>query len=192
MKAGQSMIFWRRQPKVRGMERRECVISDQELALRVRELGRRITGDYQGRRLLVVGILNGAFIFMADLIRQIDLPVELDFLRVSSYGGGKSSSGTLKFTKDIELPVEGKDVLLVEDIVDTGLTIFRLTEILLERKADSVRTCVLIDKRERREHSVHLDYTGFVVEQGFLVGYGLDCDEQLRQLPGVYRLAEGE
>lgn len=174
------------------MDRRECVISSEQLALRVKELGLRITGDYQGRRLVVVGILNGAFIFMADLVRQIDLPLEIDFIRVSSYGGGRSSSGTLKFTKDIELAVEGKDVLLVEDIIDTGLTLFRLTEVLRERKADSVRTCVLIDKRERREHAVSIDYTGFVVDQGFLVGYGLDCDEQCRQLSGVYRLAEGQ
>lgn len=170
------------------MESVECVISRKRIESRVIELGRQITDDYAGAELLVVGILNGAFIFMADLVRHIQLPCMVDFVRVSSYGPETSSSGKIKFIKDIELPVVGKDVLFVEDIVDTGLTLFKLMEVFQARNAKSVRTCVLIDKRERREHSVCVDYTGFVVSAGFLVGYGLDCAEQYRQLPEVFRL----
>ncbi len=170
------------------MDRKECVLSREQISLRVSELGRQISDDYEGHNLLVVGILNGAFIFMADLVRQIALPLEIDFVRVSSYGAGVSSSGKVKFVKDIELPVAGKDVLLVEDIVDTGLTLFKLMEILENRNPKSVRICAFIDKRERREHSVKIDYTGFSLGEGFLVGYGLDCAEQFRQFPDVYRL----
>lgn len=173
------------------MDSKERVLSREQIAVRVSELGRQIADDYEGLDLLVVGILNGAFIFMADLVRQIPLPLEMDFVRVSSYGSGESSSGKVKFIKDIELPIAGRDVLLVEDIVDTGLTLFRLMEILENRNAHSVRTCVFIDKRERREHYVKIDYTGFRLGDGFLVGYGLDCAEQFRQYPDVHRLEHG-
>lgn len=173
------------------MERKECVLSREQIAVRVSALGRQITDDYEGRDLLVVGILNGAFIFMADLVRQIPLPLEMDFVRVSSYGSGESSSGKVKFVKDIELPVAGRDVLLVEDIVDTGLTLLKVMESLQNRQAHSVRTCVFIDKSERREHSVKIDYAGFRLGDGFLVGYGLDRGEQFRQYPDVHRLEQG-
>lgn len=173
-----------------GMHRKECVISRKQISLRISELGRQISADYEGHSLLMIGILNGAFIFMADLVRQIDLPLEIDFVRVSSYGAGVSSSGKVKFVKDVELPVAGKDVLLVEDIVDTGLTLFKVMEIFKDRNASSVRACVFIDKRERREHAVQIDYTGFRFGEGFLVGYGLDCAEQFRQIPDVCRLVK--
>ena len=170
------------------MIEKEEVVSRQDIARRVQELGRTITRDYAGRRLVVIGILNGAFIFLADLVREILLPLEIDFIRVSSYGPGTSSSGTIQCAKDTEIDLAGKDLLLVEDIVDTGRTIACLKELLTARKANSVRICALIDKQERREVEVAVDYTGFVVTEGFLVGYGLDHAEQHRQYPAIYKI----
>lgn len=170
------------------MEEREIVIAEAAIADRVRELGETIRRDYAGRPLVLVGVLNGAFIFTADLARAIDLPLEVDFIRVASYGKATCSSGCLTLTKDIELPIAGKEVLLVEDIVDTGRTLASLTEMLAARSPASLRICALIDKQERREVAVTVDYPGFTVADGFLVGYGLDCAEQYRNLPAVYRL----
>jgi hypoxanthine phosphoribosyltransferase len=169
-------------------EKKTTVLTEAAIADRVRELGKQITSDYQGHELLVIGILNGAFIFTADLVRSIDLPLRIDFIRVASYGNGMCSSGELCFTKDVELPIDGADILLVEDIVDTGRTIACLKEKISSRKPRSVRVCTLIDKRERREVEVDADYVGFAVSEGFLVGYGLDCAEKFRNLPGVYAL----
>jgi hypoxanthine phosphoribosyltransferase len=169
----------------------EILFSRDEIAARVRELGRMISEDYTGRPLVLVGILNGAFIFLADLVREISLDLEVDFLRVASYGGSTDSSGTLRFSKDIELDIRGKDVLLVEDIIDTGRTMAALQEMLGARKAASVRSCILIDKRERREKEIAADYVGFVCQEGFLVGYGLDHAEQHRQHPEIRRIIQG-
>lgn len=170
------------------MVEREVVLSEAAIAGRVRELGELIHRDYAGRPLVLVGILNGAFIFAADLARAIALPLEVDFIRVASYGKGTCSSGTISLTKDIELAITGKEVLLVEDIVDTGRTIACLVEMLAARFPASLKVCALIDKKERREVEVAVDYAGFTVAEGFLVGYGLDCAEQYRNLPAVYRL----
>lgn len=167
---------------------KEEVVSRQNIALRVRELGREITRDYAEGRLVLIGILNGAFIFLADLVREIELPVEIDFIRVSSYGSGTSSSGVVHCSKETELDLTGKDVLLVEDIVDTGRTIASLQKLLAAGKTRSVRICALIDKRERREAEVTVDYAGFVVNEGFLVGYGLDYAQQHRHYPAIYRI----
>ena len=169
------------------IEKKE-VVSRQDIARRVKELGQAITRDYSGRRLVVVGILNGAFIFLADLVREIELPIEIDFIRVSSYGASTCSSGAIQISKDSEIELAGKDVLLVEDIVDTGRTLARLKELFAARKAESVRICALIDKKERREVEVAVDYAGFEVAEGFLVGYGLDHAEQHRQYPAIYKL----
>ena len=169
------------------MPEKELVISRTDIAQRVIELGAAITRDYNGSRLMVVGILNGAFIFMADLVREIKLEMEIDFIRVASYGMG-TTSGSLRFTKDIELEIKGKDILIVEDIVDTGRTLKHLKQSLADRSAHSVRICALIDKKERREVEVAVDYVGFEIETGFLVGYGLDCREQHRHYPEVYHL----
>ena len=166
----------------------EVVLSETVIAARVRALGRAITRDHAGSALVVVGILNGAFIFMADLVRAIDLPIIVDFIRLASYGDATSSCGTVRCTKDVEVDLAGKDVLLVEDIVDSGRTVACLMEMLVKRQARSVRLCALIDKRERREVEVVVDYPGFVVEEGFLVGYGLDHAGQHRHYPAVYRL----
>ena len=169
------------------MPGKECIISRPAIARRVKELGADITRDYADKPLLVVGILNGAFMFMADLVREIRLDMEVDFVRVASYGM-KTESGTLRLTKDIELELAGKHLLIVEDIIDTGQTMAQLKQLFSGRGARSIRFCALIDKKERREVDTAIDYVGFEVKAGFLVGYGLDCGEQYRQLPEVYLL----
>ncbi|MDH5297654.1 MAG: hypoxanthine phosphoribosyltransferase [Desulfobulbaceae bacterium] len=167
---------------------KKLIIAEHDIKKRVNELGAAITRDYRDRPLVVVGILNGAFIFMADLARQIALPIEIDFIRVSSYGDKDHSSGKITFTKDIELDITGKDVLLVEDIVDTGRTMAELIKFFAARKPASLKVCALIDKRERREAAIDIDYPGFTVAHGFLVGYGLDYAEQHRHYPEIYHL----
>ncbi len=166
----------------------ELVISRDDIEMRVRELGKEITKDFNDSKLVVVGILNGAFMFLADLVREIDLPLEVDFLRAASYGTGRSSSGEIKITKDIELSIYDKEILIVEDLIDTGLTLTTIKENLKSRTSKSVRTCVLINKTERREIDIKADYLGFEIKNGFLVGYGLDYAEKYRQYRDVYRL----
>jgi hypoxanthine phosphoribosyltransferase len=167
---------------------KRCLISRDEIARRVAELGERIGRDYAGPDLVMVGVLKGVFIFMADLVRALPFPVEVDFVRLCSYGAGTTTSGEVHITKDVELPLKDRDVLIVEDIVDTGLTLDFLRQHLLSHRPRSLKICCLIDKQERREVDVPLDYVGFVVEQGFLVGYGLDCGEQSRTLPEIFVL----
>ncbi|OGQ99273.1 MAG: hypoxanthine phosphoribosyltransferase [Deltaproteobacteria bacterium RIFOXYD12_FULL_57_12] len=171
------------------MPSRELILSKEEIAARVKELGAAISRDYADSCLILIGILNGAFVFLADLMRAIDLPVQVDFVRVASYGA-RSSGGEIRFVKDIELSIAGKDVLLVEDIVDTGRTIAHLRDILADHRPSSVRLCALIDKKERRQVAVTVDYVGFEVKQGFLVGYGLDFAEQHRHYPEIYHLRQ--
>lgn len=166
---------------------KELVIAEQEIQRRVNELGREISAAALPD-LLVVIILKGAFVFAADLIRAIATPLEVDFIRVASYGASTCSSGEIRLRKDLETSLEDKNVLLVEDIIDTGQTITWLKEHLRDRGAMSIRTCTLIDKRERRQQEVEIDYYGFQLSQGFLVGYGLDYDEQYRHLPDIYQL----
>ena len=170
------------------MSDKEIVINQTDIAQRVNELGTAITKDYTGAQLLVIGVLNGAFIFMADLVREIKLDLQVDFVRVASYGMSTTSSGEINFLKDVELDIKDKDILIVEDIVDTGRTLAGLHNYLKERGAKSVRTCALIDKKERREVEVVIEYIGFEVKEGFLVGYGLDCREQYRQLREIFHL----
>jgi hypoxanthine phosphoribosyltransferase len=152
---------------------------------RVQELAAQISRDYVGKELLIVGILNGAFIFMADLIRGLDVPCRVDFVRAASYGCGSVSSGEVRITKDLETPIAGRDVLIVEDIVDTGITLSRLVGVLRERRPASLRVCAFLDKRERRRVPFAADYVGFVIPDRFVVGYGLDYDEKFRFLPDV-------
>ena len=172
------------------MFERKRIFSQKDISRRIRELGAAITEDYADSSLLVIGVLNGAFIFMADLVREIKLDLEIDFVRVASYGMSTSTSGTIRFSKDVELDTTGKDILIVEDIVDTGLTLAALYTYLEKRGANSIRTCALVDKKERRRAEVHIDYTGFEVEKGFLIGYGLDCREKYRQLSDIFHLTE--
>jgi len=168
---------------------KRCLISREAIARRVAELGTQIARDYGDREdLVVVGVLKGAFIFMADLVRALPFPVVVDFVRLKSYGAGTTSSGEIKITKDVEEILEDRDVLIVEDIVDLGLTLDFLRRHLLAHQPRSLKICALIDKRERRQVEVPLDYTGFTVAKGFLVGYGLDCGENSRTLPEVFIL----
>lgn len=170
------------------MSDRKLVISREQIRARVGELAARISADYTGKDLVMVGILNGAFIFLADLVRSITIPLQIDFIRVASYGSRDIPSGTISLTKDIELDIRDKHVLLVEDIIDTGSTLAWLTEKFKDNKAASLRICTLIDKKERRQSDVEVDYIGFSLENGFLVGYGLDYAEQYRYLPEIYTL----
>ena len=167
---------------------KRCLISREDIARRVAELAAQISRDYTGRDLVMVGVLKGAFIFLADLVRALPFPVEVDFVRLKSYGAGTVSSGEIHITKDVEEPLQDRDVLIVEDIVDLGLTLDFLRQHLLTHHPRSLKICCLIDKKERRQVEVTLDYTGFTVEKGFLVGYGLDCGEKNRTWPEVYVL----
>jgi hypoxanthine phosphoribosyltransferase len=167
---------------------REEIVSSRKIEERVHELGQQITRDYQGRQLVLLGVLNGAFIFAADLCRAIDLDLAIDFIRVTSYGSSTVSSGTIRLLKEPSIELEGKDVLLVEDIVDTGATMAWLRDHFRKSPALSVRICSLIDKKERRVVPVEVDYIGFALDRGFLVGYGLDCAEKYRNLPAIYSL----
>ncbi len=165
---------------------KELVISRAEIARRVDELGRRIS-ERSPDGLLVVGVLKGAFIFTGDLVRAISTPLEVDFIRVASYGSDRCSSGRIRLSKDLETDLAGREVLLVEDIVDTGTTLAWLLAHLHDRGACSVKVCALIDKRRRRREKVSIDYYGFRRE-GFLVGYGLDYNERYRELPDIFEL----
>lgn len=167
------------------------IISEEAIQKRIIELGSQISQDYDGRELVVVGILKGAFIFMADLVRHIDCKLKMDFVRLASYGSSCDSSGTVCITKDIELDVNGKDVLVVEDIIDTGHTLKYFSEVLKLHYCKSVKICCLIDKKERREVEIQADYVGFQIEKGFLVGYGLDYAEDYRHLKGIFHLRPG-
>ncbi len=159
------------------------VIEDSLLAV-----SEQISKDYKGRELVLIGVLKGAFIFLADLIRHLSIPVKADFVRVASYGSNSASSGSIRLSKDVEIDLKGKDVLIVEDIADTGLTLEYLRNHFSTLGADSVKVCVFIDKKERREKHTAIDYVCHVVEKGFLVGYGLDYAEDYRGLPEVYHL----
>jgi hypoxanthine phosphoribosyltransferase len=165
---------------------REVLFSKDVIDRRVRELAEEISRDYAGGELIVVGILKGAFIFMADLIRSFKVPCQVDFAQLASYGSGTVSSGDVVIRKDIGLPIAGRDVLIVEDIVDTGLTLSFLVETLKKRGPRSLKVCVFLDKKARRKVPFTADYTGFDIDDGFVVGYGLDFNEQARHLPDVY------
>jgi hypoxanthine phosphoribosyltransferase len=163
----------------------EILFTKESINRRVGELAGQISRDYAGREPLIVGILNGAFVFMADLIRALDVPCRVDFVRLASYGEGCVSSGEIRIGKDLETPIAGRDVLIVEDIVDTGLTLSRLVKILRERQPASLKVCVFLDKKERRRVPFTADYVGFSIPDRFVIGYGLDHNEKFRFLPDV-------
>jgi len=165
---------------------KEIIFPYKVIQKRVKELADQISGDYNGRELIVIGILKGAFIFMADLVRAMSIPCRIDFVRVASYGAGSESSGKAVITKDIETSINGRDILIVEDIIDTGLTLKYLVEWLKERNPRSLKVCALLDKRKKRKVSFEADYVGFTIDDGFLVGYGLDFSERYRFLPEIY------
>lgn len=164
---------------------RNILLSEEEIAKRVKELGKQLTEEYKGRELLVVGILKGCMLFLSDLVRTIDLPLTMDFMVVSSYGTATKSSGVVRIIKDLEREIEGKDVLIVEDIVDSGLTLSYLIENLKTRNPNSIKVCSLLDKPDRRKAQVDIAYVGFKIPDEFVVGYGLDYAERYRNLPFV-------
>lgn len=170
----------------------EVLFTRQVIQERVRDLGARISRDYQGCEPIIVGILKGAVFFFADLVRNITIPVKIDFIRARSYGSSMESCGKVDITKDIEIPVQSRAVILVEDIVDSGLTVEALVEHVMKKGASSCSICALIDKKERRLCDVTIQYTGFSVETGFLVGYGLDYNERYRYLRDICILNSGE
>ena len=161
------------------------VVGAGELQARVAELGAEITADYQGRAPLLVGVLKGAIMFMADLCRQIDLPVELDFMAVSSYGNATKSSGVVRIVKDLDLDLSGRHVLIVEDIIDSGLTLGYLRKNLLARNPASVEVCALLVREGLQKRDPDLRYVGFHIPPDFVVGYGLDVDDRYRNLPYI-------
>jgi len=169
-------------------EKMTPVLSRAEIAEKVRNLAEQISRDYGEKDLCVIGILKGAFVFMADLVRELTNSVQIDFVRLASYGSGTASSGNVRITKDLEIDIEGQDVLVVEDIVDSGITIAWFLKHLKKFNPKSVKVCTFIDKTERRQVQVPIDYVGHVIDQGFLVGYGLDFDEKYRGLPEVYEI----
>ena len=153
---------------------------------RVECIARRLNADYAGQDVVFVCVLKGAFMFFSDLVKHLDFHPEIDFVRLSSYGEGDASSGTVEFSKDVDVPLAGKHVVIVEDIVDTGNSMRFLRERFLERDVKSLRIVALVDKVERRSGPVQVDYSGFFLSSGFIVGYGLDYAEQYRELPSVY------
>jgi len=161
------------------------LLSVEELAKRIEEIGAEITADYAGKEILMIGVLRGAVVFMADLARAIKVPVAIDFMAVSSYGAGTSSSGVVRILKDLDVSIEGKHVLVVEDIIDSGLTLNYLLDNLKSRKPASLKLCTLLNKPERRKVKVNIDYNGFNVPDYFVVGYGLDYAEKYRNLPFI-------
>jgi hypoxanthine phosphoribosyltransferase len=169
---------------------KKLIISREAIATRIKELAAQISRDYANKNPLLVGILKGAFIFLADLARALDFPVEVDFVRLRSYGAGTKTSGEVHITKDVETVIKDRHVLVVEDIVDAGLTIDFLLEYLSGFQPASLKVCCLIDKKERRQVEVPIDYVGFTIEKGFLVGYGLDCGENGRTLPDIYEIVD--
>ena len=164
------------------------VVSMEELEMQLEALAVQINRDYEGKNPVVVGVLKGAFIFLADLVRRLSFPLEVDFVRLASYGTESETSGVVRITKDVEIPLKGRHVLIVEDIVDTGTTLAWYIDRLREQEAASVKICALIDKHERRKVPVPLEYVGISIDKGFLVGYGLDFSEKFRHLPGIFEV----
>ncbi len=163
----------------------KILFTEEELQKRVAELGAQITADYAGKTPVLASVLRGSYIFMADLTRQIKLPLTVDFMAVSSYGSGTSSSGQVEIRKDLSDSIEGRDLLIVEDILDSGNTLYYLRRILNARHPASIKICTLLDKPERRAKPIEADYKGFTIPDAFVVGYGLDYDERYRNLPYI-------
>jgi hypoxanthine phosphoribosyltransferase len=163
----------------------EILVQQDELAHRVKALGEQISAEYAGRSLLLVGVLKGALFFLSDLMRELDVPCEVDFMAVASYGSSTDSSGVVRILKDLDASIEGRDVLIVEDIVDSGLTLSYLMRTLKARDPASLEVCALLTKPERREVDLPIRYVGFEIPNRFVIGYGLDHAERYRQLPYV-------
>lgn len=173
------------------MPQLQPLLTPEEIKVAVERLAQEIERDYQSKNPLLLGVLKGSFMFMADLIRNLDMPLEVEFVALSSYGRGrKESSGKVKVVRGMRTPIKGRHVLVIEDIVDTGMTLSFLLRYLQLKKPSSIKVCVLFDKAPRRQVPVPIDYLGFSIPDAFVVGYGLDYDEQFRHLPGLYFLKE--
>lgn len=168
--------------------KRRLLLTSEQIASRIKEMGAEISARFPDGNLLIIGVLKGSFMFLADLVRSLTVPCRIEFVRIASYGSGTVSSGELRILLDVGLPLEDWHVILVDDIVDTGLTLSEYSAELRSRSPLSLSIAACIDKTARRDKHVHLDYCGFRLEDGFIVGYGLDCDEQYRQLPDLYVL----
>lgn len=170
----------------------EIMLTEEEVDKKIKELGDRISADYEGKSVHLVCVLKGGSFFMCELAKRIKVPVSLDFMSVSSYGGDTKSSGVVRIVKDLDEPLNGKDVIVIEDIVDSGRTLSYLLEMLSDRKPNSLKLCTLLDKPDRRVVDVKVDYTGFEIPDEFVVGYGLDYDQKYRNLPyiGVVKFDE--
>ena len=164
------------------------VLKKDDIEHMVVQVASRISSDYQERELVLIGVLKGAYVFLSDLARQMSIPAQVDFIGISSYGADTSSSGKIRLTKDIDINIKNKDVLIIEDIVDTGLTLSYIVEYLESFSPKTIKVCALIDKRERRKSKVKIDYACHLTDEGFLVGYGLDYSEDYRNLPDIYHL----
>jgi hypoxanthine phosphoribosyltransferase len=167
------------------------LLSEQQIAQRVGELAQQISADYAGRRPLLVGVLKGAWVFMADLVRRLTIPVRCDFVKLSSYGAGTTTAGQVQLHLDLCLSVEGQDILIIEDIVDSGTCAVWLVDHLRAKKPASIRLCALLDKPSRRIAPVEVDYLGFAIADHFVVGYGIDWDERYRELPYIGHIRNG-
>ena len=163
----------------------KILIPHSEIEARVAILAETISRDYEGKEPILIGVLKGVVFFFADLMMKMSIPSKMDFIRAASYGSGSTSSGVIRILKDVELTLQGEDIIVVEDIVDTGLTLDQMIRHLQVKEPASIRICALIDKRERRTTEVRIDYLGFEVPAGFLIGYGLDYDEKYRYLPDI-------
>jgi hypoxanthine phosphoribosyltransferase len=163
-------------------------IPEKEIRQQVKKIAQNIANEYQNQEPVLIGVLNGVFIFLSDLVREISIPLKIDFVRLASYGSKNVSSGKITLTKDIELSIKGKPVIIVEDIIDTGLTLSYLVRHVKGREPESVKICTLINKLERREKEIGIDYWGFEIKEGFVVGYGLDYNEKFRYLPYILSL----
>ena len=168
----------------------KALISKERLKKRVKELAREISKDYEGKNPIIVAILKGSFVFLADLIREIKIPHQIDFISVASYGSRKKASGVVRLLKDLNTNIEGKDVIIVEDIIDSGLTLNYIRNNLLTRNPKSLEVATLLNKKKTRKVKIPLKYVGFFIPDNFVVGYGLDYDEQYRNLPYVAKLEE--
>jgi hypoxanthine phosphoribosyltransferase len=169
---------------------RHIIYTQTQIESAVSRLAAEITADYRQRNPVLIGILKGVFVFMADLVRRLDFPLEVEFVRVSSYGSGRQTSGKVNVVQELRCPVEGRNVLVVEDIIDTGLTVAYFLDYLKKKRPASLKLCALLDKPSRRRRPVKMDYLGLTVPDKFLVGYGLDCDEKYRNLPDISYLED--
>ncbi|MBR5152736.1 MAG: hypoxanthine phosphoribosyltransferase [Clostridia bacterium] len=163
----------------------EILLTEEEIRVKVTELADKINADYKGGNLLVIGILKGCFVFVSDLVRKLQGDIQVQFMQISSYGDGTVSSGKIKIKKDLDVDIAGKNVLIAEDIIDSGNTLSQLVSILQERNPKSIKVCTLLSKPSRRQVAFEADYTGFEIPDEFIVGYGLDCGESFRQLPYI-------